>query len=604
MATWTNLLTNSTAGSGNSAVPMNVQYYIKSVTRNSASQATVKFGIRFTPYGSYWTTNSIAAFIGSTRYWAFNSSSGSNKAYAGTYYYAKSTSASTTTSEYTDLSITITGLTATQTSGSFEIGLGWDAYTPSKKTTKSISVTIPSWIQAPSGLTCALSSKTETTVTLTGGATNNGGAAITASGYQYSTNNSTWSAFSNGTTKLSPNTTYWFRYYATNSAGTSYSGSVQIATYQYPYVSGIVSNPLVIGNEQKISLYNPLSRTVDVYMVKDTVGGTELYTGSTNGTSISFTPSYDTLYSSIPSSQEGTAVYYCIYSSQRVSTTNGKYKIKGDEKPIFSASNIKNLIESLKTSITGSNTKFIQGHNKLTGTISPMTALNGASGGYYSISSGLLNPISKEHTGSNISFELNNVTTNVINVTAVDSRGLTTSASASINLIDYFDPYFDTGSLNLVRKDGVGKYANLKLHGFYKNWSGLSQNNKMQNLKYRWRKNSSTSSWSSWIAVSTGLTNTNGEFNVEATLNTEFSNAEEYLLQLQISDLLETIESQELILSTANAFIWKDLANKRVGINKKPEHTLDVGGNENAGIPGDVNMDILYIGDVKMLWYE
>ena len=53
--------------------------------------------MRFKMSGTTWTSNSIAAFVGGTRYYAFYGES--HQTTKGTWYYANSTSATTTTGE-------------------------------------------------------------------------------------------------------------------------------------------------------------------------------------------------------------------------------------------------------------------------------------------------------------------------------------------------------------------------------------------------------------------------------------------------------------------------------------------------------------------------
>ena len=125
---------------------MNIDVYT-SVTRTSNTNVRVTYGIRFTMYGSTWTQNGIAAFCpsGGTRYYA--KKSGTQSA-SGTYYYANSTSDSTTTSETAPFTKDIT-VTASQTSATFKIGWGWDQYQPNENDSETITVSFdPGWTAA------------------------------------------------------------------------------------------------------------------------------------------------------------------------------------------------------------------------------------------------------------------------------------------------------------------------------------------------------------------------------------------------------------------------------------------------------------------------
>ncbi|MDD7754939.1 MAG: hypothetical protein PUJ51_10640, partial [Clostridiales bacterium] len=182
----------------------------------------------------------------------------------------------------------------------------------------------------------------------------------------------------------------------------------------------------------------------------------------------------------------------------------------------------------------------------------------------------------------------------------------------TINLVDYNNPGIN--AFKIVRQNGIGTKAIIHFEGSYTNWTGLSKTNDIQSVKY---KIGASGSWKA-LPTSAKLTSTNGAWTLDATLDDTFATTSQYDLYLQVKDLLETIEFGAYTISTADAFIWKDLANKRVGINKKPTEALDVHGN----IKGDGNItgnnikssnnveginikgNSLYINGVKMIWYE
>ena len=221
--------------------------------------------------------------------------------------------------------------------------------------------------------------------------------------------------------------------------------------------------------------------------------------------------------------------------------------------------------------------------------------------GYYNISASGLSTVKKNYSSSNIAFELGNMNTDTFNVTAVDGRGFTTTVSKTINLVDYNNPGIN--AFKIVRQNGIGTKAIIHFEGSYTNWTGLSKPNAIQSIKY---KIGASGTWKA-LPASAKLVNTNGAWVLDATLDDTFATASQYDLYLQVKDLLETIEFGAYTISTADAFIWKDLANKRMGINKKPTEALDVHGN----IKGDGNIEgvnikgnALYINGVKTIWYE
>lgn len=597
MANWTRVASGVSAGN----ISMNVDIGIQSVTRTSNSNVRVVYGVRFAMANYNWTSNSVAAFCpkGGSRYYAFNSGNGTSHTSSGTWYYAY-TDGKTHTGEVCPFTINIP-VSTTQTSASFKVGFGWDAYTPSEVDSRSITVNFPTGATPPTGCWCSVMVVSETQVNLSGGYGSDGGASISESGFQYSTNLSDWSNCGSTFTG-SANTNYYFRYYATNSQGTNYSGNISATTYNYPYVVKFTNAPLKIGTTPIIEIYNPLKRSCTVYIKKDTPSGTQFGSISefTDGSGTYEVPvNNNTMYNSIPNSKSGTMICYLVSSnpSHTSGAVSGTYSIKDDgtENPTFGVGNIIDVVDTLNVAITGDNTKFIKGHNTLTGKITPMSSNYGANLDYYSISATGLATQTKNYSTSNISFTLNNITTNSFVVNAVDKRTLSTQAIKPITLINYDNPTLTEAVI--TRQNGTGNYIDVDFKGNYTNWQGLAKNNGIASAKYRYKK-VGNSTWSSWVNIPTSaITNTTGVWEINTTFNTVFSNTDKYDLELSITDKLETVLFTGFVISTANAIIWKDLANKRIGICKKPSKTLDVA--------GDINTDgALYVNGVKMIWYE
>lgn len=604
MATWTRVKSGSTAGN----ISMNVDIGIQSVTRTSNSNVRVVYGVRFTMATGTYTYNNVAAFCpkdSGTRYYAFGGN-GKSHTTSGTWYYANSTSISTTTSETCPFTIDIP-VNITQTSASFSVGYGWDAYKPSQQGSSSITVTFPTGATAPTGLSCSVTGRTETTATLSGGYSSNGGASVTSSGYQYSTNGSSWTNCSSSVSGLSPNTTYYFRYYAGNSVGTSYSGNSSTTTYDYPKPTSM--NNFTIGNGASINLYNPLGRSVTLQILQEstnTVLGA--YSGTYNGVlngEFKTTDAISRQYASIPTSKSGT--YYCKVTYGSIiktlnDTNNHTYSIAQSdaEKPLFDNSYIINVVNNSHTDISGTN-KFISGHNNLSGTIKPMVPQKSATADYYSVSASGLATVTKTYSTSNQPFTLGNMVSNTFNVTAIDKRGMSRTAKIDIDLVAYNNPGVTTAKI--TRQNGIGTKAILTFTGVYTNWTGLLKTNSIRSIRY---KIGASGTWKS-LPSDASLTSSGGVWTLNAVLNDDFATTSQYDLYLEINDLLETVVVGAYTISTADAFIWKDLANKRMGINKKPTEALDVHGN----IKGDGNVEgvnvkgnALYINGVKMIWYE
>lgn len=431
----------------------------------------------------------------------------------------------------------------------------------------------------------------------------------------YSTNNgSSWTGkdVADGTSGsfdvggLSANTGYNFkiRVRRKDSQLTTDSGAYYAATYAYPYLTSVPE--FTVGNSLNIGIYNPLGRSCTISFIGD--NGVEHNGGTITGTSISpfNNDSWkNILYSTLPSKTQGTYKARLVCATGNVNQVSSAVKYYLDTsdsgfKPAFTNNEIINVVNTANTAIAGSN-KFIKNHNSLSGVIKPMTAQRSASGSYYNISASGLSTVKKNYSSSNINFVLGNMGTNTFNITAVDSRGFTTTRSKTIDLVDYNNPGVTTSKI--TRQNGIGTKAVLAFTGVYTNWSGLLKTNSIQSIRY---KIGASGTWKSLPSHAT-LTSSNGVWTLNVVLDDTFATTSQYDLYLEIKDLLETVVVGAYTISTADAFVWKDLANKRVGINKKPTEALDVHGN----IKGDGNIEginikgnALYINGVKMIWYE
>lgn len=443
----------------------------------------------------------------------------------------------------------------------------------------------------------------------------NWSAANTVDYIWYSTNNgSSWTGVdvADGTSGsfdvggLAANTGYNFkiRVRRRDSQLTTDSGAYYATTYAYPYLTSVPE--FTVGNSLTIGIYNPLGRSCTISVIGD--NGVEHNGGTITGTNISpfNNDSWKNIwYSTLPNKTQGTYKARLVCSTGNVNQVSSAVKYYLDTsdsgfKPSFTANEIINVVNTANTAIAGSN-KFIKNHNSLSGVIKPMTAKRSASGSYYNVSASGLSTVKKDYSSSNINFVLGNMSANTFNVTAVDSRGFTTTVSKTVDLVDYNNPGVTTSKI--TRQNGIGNRAVLAFTGVYTNWTGLLKTNSIQSIRY---KIGASGTWKSLPSNAT-LTSSNGVWTLNAVLDDTFATTSQYDLYLEIKDLLETVVVGAYTISTADAFIWKDLANKRMGINKKPTEALDVHGN----IKGDGNIEginikgnALYINGVKMIWYE
>lgn len=525
---------------------------------------------------------------------------------------------------------------------SWDFDSGWVTVSNKTDGTTPFSFTVkdtqnPSWCNYSSGTyyldvdpayftstpTFRLTSRTETTATFSWTTPQ------TCSTVQYKINDGSWVdvvADANSTSGsftvsgLSANTSYTiYGDFKRRDSGlwAQTKPSQSVSTYSYPYLSSVPK--FTVGDELTIGIYNPLGRSCTISVIGD--NGVEYNGGTITGTSISPFNNDDwknNWYKSLPKKKQGTYKARLVCSTgnvDQISSAVEYYLNTSDSEfnPTFPADNIISIANTLHTDIAGAN-KFIKNHNKLTGIIKPMVGKRFAdvTTGYYNISASGLSTVKKNYSSSNIAFELGNMSYDTFNVTAVDGRGFTTTVSKTIDLVDYNNPGIN--AFKIIRQNGIGNKAIIHFEGSYTNWKGLSKTNAIQSIKY---KIGASGTWKA-LPASAKLINTNGAWVLDATLDDTFETTSQYDLYLQVKDLLETVEFGSYTVSTADAFVWKDLANKRIGINKKPTEALDVHGN----IKGDGNItgnnikssnnvegvnikgNALYINGVKMIWYE
>lgn len=342
----------------------------------------------------------------------------------------------------------------------------------------------------------------------------------------YSTNNgSTWTGvdIADGTsgsfnvTGLSANTSYTckLRVRRKDSQLNTDSSAVTQSTYDYPKVSSIGSNPLTIGNQQTLTLYNPLGRNVTVKMYQNNTSGTQLFSGTTsNKTTYSFTPTASTLYNSIPNNSSANCVYTVTYSGVTKTSSTASYKIRGDEYPTFSDSNwsyVANL-----TSLTNSNQVIIDKYATITTTINTVATSNyGANIDKYVVEWGNATPT--QILSGTTSGTITNGSGNTLKVTVYDKRGLPKETIKTITNVPYTDITINN-DINTQRTNGVEAGTKLNLRGTFYNakFGSSGVQNAIYSAKYYVSTNGTT--WSgpypSGDALKNAITVSDNNFSV------------------------------------------------------------------------------------------
>lgn len=533
-------------------------------------------------------------------------------------------------------------------SGDFDLGGGtWFSvwveahpYRSSAESSGDESWTLDNNVTRPT-VTVSMGAVTETTIAASMSVTHNGYQPIkdnyidlfTDSGCnnKVGTINGTSGTF----TGLSANTTYYARANASNGYYRGYSSVSSKKTSQWPYVSAVTTGDLTIGNQQTVSLYNPHGRNVTIYMKKDNTSGTQLYSGTTTGTSKSFTPTASTLYNSIPDATSGNCVYYCVYDGHNVGTKSGTYKVSGNnaQSPTFTDFNYKDT-DSLASQLTGKNGVnnpgiLISGMSNCEFTVTTSQKATSSYGatldkynfswpnaagaqGNYSSSAAVTGTVSDGNTSS-------------ISVSAYDKRGQYKTVSKSITLIT---PSHAISQLQTDRQNGVNAatYLNGVLAFWNGDWAnGTSRPNAL--LKVEYRVNKTGSYYDITNAVNSNSSSTkDGNFKILA-INSNviqlhangssggFTVGTSYTVEIFVSTGLNTTYKYEDRYKIAELTVTSGIfgmarykgsdGKYHYGINGLPasNRTFKVNGTLESSGATYVGSDGLYIGGVKAIWY-
>ena len=272
---------------------------------------------------------------------------------------------------------------------------------------------------------------------------------------------------------LDSNTTYNIRtrLRRKDSQLTKDSDNLSITTYDWPKIN--YTPDFIIGNSLKIGIYNPLNRSVQVYIKSDNDSekGGETTTGN-NITGYNDSSWKSFWYSSIPNKtgvdSNNKAQYkvrlICSAVSRDTTVNGGYYRIKNDgsEIPSFSDSNWSYSADL--NQLTNNNQVIIKNYSTITYTVNqPATSSFGATISKYVYKWGT------KSNDSTLGNTVSNGENNVLEVSAVDSRGLikTTYKTLPSNIlyIPYLVPSLDYSNSHAHRRDGISNETYLSLRG-------------------------------------------------------------------------------------------------------------------------------------------
>lgn len=394
-----------------------------------------------------------------------------------------------------------------------------------------------------------------------------------------------------------------------------YASSSNITTYDYPNISNAQS--FIIGNLIKMKLNNPLGRNCDLYIKGN--DDSVICTITTNGNGSIEIPSNQNeiaaQYNSIPNSKRGSYKVRLVCSEvSRDTTVNGStYSIKdnGTEIPNFNNTDWSYLANL--TALTNNNQCIINGYSEITFSINtPATSSYGASISKYQFKWGSKSKYSNE------SYKVSEGNGNILEVIAIDSRGLSKSTSVTlqsgVNYVPYTVPILDYSSSYTHRTDGISSETYLTLRGNLSvtkfGTDGIT--NVISSAQYK-VYDYSNNSWSGPYNIpvnnfnlsSSGYYSLNN-FMIHANGSSGgFTIGKRYGIQIILKDgngLLANLTSN--LIQITDGKIARDVYQDSNGDYHQGINGM---GNDNYTqiIYGDENIQgALYINGVKMIWYE
>ena len=412
----------------------------------------------------------------------------------------------------------------------------------------------------------SLASRTETSITLNWSTSETcssiswagGGSNVSTTGVPGTSGTVTFSG-------LTANTTYniYGTFRRSDSGLDSNSGTGSYTTHNYPHVTSVGTANLTIGGGQTLSLYNPMGRTVTIKMYKS--DGTLLYTsGTTTGTSITFTPTATALYDSIKTAQSASCYYSAICSSPSSTintSTSYTYKVTGNETPTFAASSVSTYdVTSAITAITGQTAAggwLVQGMSELKITIpTAATPKNSASISKYEVTfAGTTKTVAVGTTGATWGV-FNGSGEQTISIKVTDSRGLSTTVTKAVTYVAYRAPSI---SLTAGRANNYGETVNISA-----TYTGSDVNGK-NGVKVQWsgagKSGYLTGSASAYDATETGT---------KSTTATGVNNETAYTFTATITDKFGKTATASINVPVGQPTMFVDVEQAGVGVNCLP----------------------------------
>lgn len=370
---------------------------------------------------------------------------------------------------------------------------------------------------------------------------------------QFSLNGGGWTDTS-GTTfdigGLTPNSTYSIRIRVrrADSGLWTESGTIYASTYQYPYANSTPS--FTIGQTLTIGLYNPLGRTVNVYLLLNDgrqIGGDQI-----SGQQISGYVGEDFInnfYNSIPNGPSGSYRVKVVYGSAEMITNGGTYTIDyGASKPTFNYFTFEDINERT-LALTKDKNAIVKGVSTVEVSIvgNEASGYKGATITNYSVNGNTFNT----------TYPLYNFSDTTIKVFANDSRGnVSNPVELPINnLLDYASISKTSQDANRS-DDGIGSQVTFEFAGKFWNKKFGDNANAVTNTlsaKYKY-KQLGASEYGEEITINTSdiYISESGNFSFNKILagdseDNGFDIQKSYSIVITIADELSSVEYTYII---------------------------------------------------------
>ena len=228
---------------------------------------------------------------------------------------------------------------------------------------------------------------------------------------------------------------------------------------------------------------------------------------------------------------------------------------------------------STSIAVTENNQILIGGISTITATATAATAKNGATIKSYSLVFG--STTASSTTTTITTGTITNTGTVALTVSAVDSRGYSTSQTVNVTSLPYSKIVFKTNSIRRVNE--VENTIQLAFTGEMKDITiNNVDKNSVQVCQYRYKK-TSDNNYGSWTSIVSGVTRSGNNLsytnNSLTTLDADYS----WNIQVNITDRLT---SDTITLTVGQGTPLMSWRTKKVGINQRsPSEALDVIGN-------------------------